>query len=375
MLRIAVPIVVVVAVAIVALTASQRRTDELIVSGFAEAEDIRVGSRVAGRVSAVHVEEGTHVAQGALLIEFEPHDLHQRLAEARATLAARQAVLNQRRAGFRSEDIAQARARRDHAVAVLEKLQAGPRPLEIKILEDRLARTAALLARAKTEHARVARLFEASQASPEEMDIAERSLETAHAEHAVAEDELALAREGTRAEEIAEGRAQLAEVQAALALVESGYRPEDVAEAEALVAAAEANIAAIQQQVAELEVRAPVDGVIEAINLARGDLVAAGAPVLTLIDESKLWVRAYVPERRLSIAVGQRVAVRFDALPDRTIPGRIVYVAAQAEFTPANVQTPEERVKQVFRIKVVLDEGHGDVRPGMAGDVLLESAE
>jgi multidrug resistance efflux pump len=90
------------------------------------------------------------------------------------------------------------------------------------------------------------------------------------------------------------------------------------------------------------------------------------------MDTSELWVRAYLPENHLDVQVGQKVAVSVDSFPGRRFDAHISYVARQAEFTPGNVQTPEERSKQVFRIKVTLDSGLQELRPGMAADVWLE---
>ena len=85
------------------------------------------------------------------------------------------------------------------------------------------------------------------------------------------------------------------------------------------------------------------------------------------------WVRAYVPENHLNLKLGQAVRVTVDSFPGRTFAGRIAFVARQAEFTPGNVQTPEDRSQQVFRIKVNLIEGLDVLRPGLAADVWLES--
>jgi len=374
MLRRGLLIAPLVLIAIGVLAWSQRRAAPFFVSGYLEADEIRVGSRVGGRVQLVHVEEGQRVAQGDKLVTLDPFDLQEQLAEAQAVLAARKAVLDKLRAGFRQEAIAQARAKRDRAAALLARLEAGPRPLELQILEDRLEVARANLVRAQSEYERVKKLYDEAQATRDEMDEATRQIDAARASFAAARDELALAREGTRAEEIAEAGASLSQAEAALAELKAGYRAEEIAEAEANVQAAQAARDAIRRRLDELTILAPLDGSVEAVDLQPGDLVAVNAPVLTLVDASRLWVRAYVPENRINLRIGQRVQLRVDALPDRRFAGRILFIARQAEFTPANVQTPEERSKQVFRIKVLVDEGREVLRPGMSADVFLESA-
>jgi multidrug resistance efflux pump len=235
-----------------------------------------------------------------------------------------------------------------------------------------LAAAAAELAKAQADFDRVERLYQSASASDEERRDVSRLLDVAKARQAEARDALALAREGTRPEDIADARAALAMEEAALKLAESGYREEEVAEAQGTAQAAAAAVAAIERQLAELTITAPADCVVEALDLQPGDLIAPNAPVISLVRDEPLWVRAYVPENRMNLQVGQKVWVRVDALPQRRFAAHVVFVARQAEFTPSNVQTPEERSKQVFRVKVVLDEGRGALRPGMAADVFLE---
>lgn len=367
--RIVVASVVLVAAAVGVLFWQQSREGEFFVSGIIEADDMRVGSRVGGRVERVHVEEGDRVEAGTVLVSLEPYDLNERLAEARAMLAARQAELDKLQAGFRAEEVAEARARRDRLKARLEELEAGPRPLEIEILEDRLTAAEAEFVDAQKEYERVKSFFENDQASREEMDEARRRFDVSRANRRAAANELALAREGTRAEQLAQARAALAEAEHALALLEHGYREEEIAQARAQAEAARAAAAAIEQQIEELRIKAPIDCVVESIELEPGDLMAPNAPVIALLDPSRLWIRAYVPENRLDLKLGQQVSFRVDSYPERRFTGRIAFVSRQAEFTPSNVQTPEERSKQVFRIKVEVTESLDVLRAGMSADV------
>jgi len=354
---------------------SQGRTGPFVVSGFIESHQIRVGSRVGGRVETVHVVEGQTVVQNDVLLGLEPYDLLERLAEAEAELQAREARLAKLVDGPRKEEIEGARAGRNWAQAALDKAVTGPRSQEIKIAEDKSARAEAELLNAQKDYARVKNLFGNDQAADEEMDEVQRDLSVAQANAAEARDELDLLHAGTRAEEIAQARARLAEAEQALALLEAGTRKEEVSEAKAMVASARAAVAGVQRQIAELSVRAPLDSVVEAVDLRPGDLIAPNAPVIALSDPSELWVRAYVPENRLDLQIGQKIAVRVDSFPKQRFAGHISFISRAGEFTPSNVQTPEERSKQVFRIKVVLDEGLDLLRAGMAADVFLEPAE
>lgn len=377
MTRRIVPVVIVVSLLVAALVYRQRATGPLVVSGFVEADEIRLGSRVGGRVSEVLVEEGAAVAAGQVLIRLEPYDLLRRLEEAQANLAARRADLEKLQRGFRSEEVAQAAARVERLKQKLKALEDGPRPEEIEAARASQRLAVAQHDRAKKTHERNVSLATAdvSAVSRDALDRSHEELRVSLAQREVRDQELRLLEQGTRAEDKAAARAELAEAEAAWQLTYNGYRAEDVAQAAATVKAAQASVDAMQSQIAELEVRAPAAGVIDALDLQPGDLTPPNAPVLTVVDYSKLWVRAYVPENRIPLQVGQSLKVTVDSFPRQSFRGHVTFLARQAEFTPSNVQTPDERAKQVFRVKVTLDLDPADrsrLRPGMSANVYLE---
>ena len=377
MIKAAIAIAVAVVVLLAALLFSQSRHEPFKVSGFIEADEIRVGSRVGGRTARVLVVEGQRVKPGEVLVELEPYDLRERRAQAAGELAARQADAQRLANGPRPEEIAQGVARRDRLAAVLNKLRTGPRKQEIAAAESNVNLAQAQLDWAQTNFNRTKPLFESHAASELEMNKAIEDLKVAKATVSVRHHELDLLREGTRPEEIAEAEAQLAEAEQALKLLQNGYRAEEKQQARAAVEAAAAAVRVVDEQIRELTIKSPGDAIVEALDLQPGDLAAANAPVLSLLDTNSLWVRAYVPENRLDVRIGQHVAVTVDSFPGRRFPARVTFVSRQAEFTPNNVQTPEERSKQVFRIKVSLENtADRDVlRPGMAADVWLEGKD
>ncbi len=340
------------------------------VSGFIEAHEIRLGSRVGGRVAKVHVEEGDAVTAGQVLVELDPFDLPARRAEAEAMQAASEAEYARLRQGFRAEEVDQARHRYEQLEAKHEQLVEGPRRQEIEVARQRLAAAEAELTLARQNHGRTQQLVERDAMPREELDRAVTELNVALRTVAARHEELNLLEEGTRPEEIAAAKAQLEEARAAWEMHQRGYRAEDVAQAKARVDAARASLRVIDAQLDELSILAPIDGVVETMELRPGDLVGAGAAVMSMFDTSELWVRSYLPaDTRL--AVGDRLAVTVDGFPDERFFGEVTFIAAEAEFTPMNVQTPEDRARQVFRFKVTLREGRERLRPGMLADVWL----
>jgi multidrug resistance efflux pump len=356
------------------LVYSQMRVEPLKVSGYVEADEIRLGSRVGGRVKAVHCQEGQTVTAGTLLLELEEFDLLAKKAEAAAQVAASEAELARLKNGFRAEEIAQAQARVERLAAKHKMLVDGPRVEEINAARARRDLAIAQVERARLTYARLKDLFaqETGSVSRDEVDRSTEEVKVTEQNQRVREEELQLLEEGTRAEEITAAAAELKEAEEALKLFNAGNRPEDITHAEAAVAAVQAALAVIEAQLNELQVRASVDGVVEAIELQPGDMVGMGAPVVSLMDTRTLWVRAYVPESRLNIAIDQAVRITTDSFTSESFRGQVTFISRQAEFTPRNIQTPEERSKQVFRIKVTLMNGLDKLRPGMAADVWLE---
>ncbi len=353
---------------------SQYRPQVDRVSGFIEADEIRVGSRLGGRVSKVYVEEGEQVTQGQVLLELEPYDLLQREQEAVQTLAARDATYDRLAGGFRPEDIAQAKANHDQFKARLDLLEAGPRAQEIAAARARVDVADAELTLAQGNYERRSKLFQTNAVAREELDQASEQLALAEALVIVRKEELELLEIGTREEEIREARARVEQAYQAWQRAENGYEDKEVEAAKAARDAAEAALDVIREQKKELTVTSPIDGVIEALDLLNGDLVGAGAPILSIMDQNRMWVRAYVPQNRVGLQIGEQLQVTVDSFENESFLGEVQFIARQAEFTPSNVQTPEERAKQVFRIKVALRDGFRKLRPGMTADVWLKPA-
>ena len=154
--------------------------------------------------------------------------------------------------------------------------------------------------------------------------------------------------------------------------LERGNRPEDIAAAKAALEREERQLAYLERQRAESVVRAPAAGIIESMNLRPGDLVGANQPVAKMLEPSQLWVRVYVPEPQLGrVRIGQKAALTVDTFPKRSFPGHVVEIRTQAEYTPRNVQTLDQRMDQVFAVKVAIDPVP-ELKPGMAATVRLE---
>jgi HlyD family secretion protein len=158
-----------------------------------------------------------------------------------------------------------------------------------------------------------------------------------------------------------------------LEILETGPRSERIAAQEALVRQAEAAIAQLDAALAQTIVLAPFGGTVTIKHREPGEIVAAGTPVVTVMDPDDRWVRIYVREDALGrLSIGQDVSISADTYPDRRYGGRIIYISNEAEFTPRNVQTTEERVKLVYEVRVrITRDAQFELKPGTAADVHL----
>lgn len=345
---------------------------EFIVSGIIEADDIHVGSKVGGRVLKVVAREGQEVKAGETIVLLEPNELDASLAESQAGLRQAEAKLALLTAGYRQEEIEQAEASVKQFRAELAQLQSGPRQQEID-----QARADWMAAKAQAENSqkflkRMDDLVKRELIARQEFDDAQTKAEESEQRMKAARERHDLLLAGTRKEEIERARQRLNEADAKLRQLKSGFRKEEIAQARSEVEMARARVQLLRTQLDETVIKAPVDAVVEVLKLEPGDLVGAGRAVATLLRKSNLWVRAYVPEEKLGfVHPGLKVTVRVDSFPTRDFTGVVRRVHRQAEFTPRNVQTREERVLQVFQTEVVIEDPDRVLRPGMNADVAI----
>jgi HlyD family secretion protein len=234
-------------------------------------------------------------------------------------------------------DAPELRARRDQAAAQLAEFEAGSRKEEIAAAKHDWEAMAADLEKARVDLRRAEQLFAEKTISPTEHDQAVTRVQTLENNVAADKSRYDLLLAGTRPERIAQARAQLAEIDA---------------------------------QLREMKIFAPSDCVVEVLSVKVGDVLAQNREIATLLLAEHLWVRVYVPEPWLGhIQLGEAVKVRVDSDPNKDFQGTVEQIAREAEFTPRNVQTVGERIKQVFGIKIRLDNREGKFRAGMSADV------
>jgi HlyD family secretion protein len=336
-----------------------RRADLLAGSGTIEARNIRVGSKVGGRILEVRVREGDRVEPGQVLVTFDEKELRAAQDQSRANLEKMER-------GFRPEEIAQARAAAAQARADYELKRNGSRKEDIEAARAEMERARADAVRAQRNFQRVNDLANVEIFSKQQRDDAEAAAKMAAAAQRGAEEKLLQLERGFRAEEIASAEAHYRQTQAALQLMERGNRREDIEAARAQFLDAEARYR-------ERQVLAPSAAIVEVLDVRPGDLIAPNTPIGTLLERDQIYVRIYIPETRIGeVRVGQKAEIRVDSFPDETFSAEVEQINQKAEFLPRNVQTRDERVHQVFGVKLRIPDPSGRIRAGMAADVKLK---
>ena len=337
------------------------RDSSLQGSGTVEARDIRVGSKVGGRIDKVLVREGDAVNAGQVLITFDDKELQAALDQSKA--AAEKAAR-----GYRPEEIAEAKAALAEAKAEYEQRKNGYRREDIAAAQADLDRAKADAARAKLDYDRYEALSQKDLVSKQQRDTAEAAYRMTDAAQANAQHKLDELQHGYRPEEIAASQARYEQAEATYSKFERGNRREDVDLAKASFSYDEARFR-------EREVVAPSNATVEVLDVRPGDLIAPNTPVATLLERDQIYIRIYIPETEIGhVTLGQKAEVRVDSFSKTVFEGVVEQINQQAEFLPRNVQTREERVHQVFGVKVRIDDPSNRIRAGMAADVKLKAA-
>jgi HlyD family secretion protein len=317
-------IIAIIAVAAVAALIISRHGNgvkgEIKVSGTVEATTVELSFKVGGRLSRRLVDEGMQVTAGQLVALLEDDELKEERSARSADEKASRAALADLEAGSRREEIAQGEASL----------------IRMKADADKLARDAV----------RAEKLFTREVIPRSELDAARAGREAS--------------------------AAAMHEAEQRLKLLKAGPRPDAVRQARARVDASSAGLSQAETRLTQATLTAPMAGLVLAKHAEPGEMLAPGAPVVTVARMDEVWLRGYVPEADVGrVAIGQRARITADAWPGRILEGRVSFISSEAEFTPKNVQTEKERVKLVYRIKITLPNPKGELKPGMPVDAVI----
>ena len=305
---------------LLAACSKQENPKELTASGTIEATDVNIAAKLPAQIAGIYVEEGSKVDSGSLIVVQDHSALDIQLSGAEAALNAAKAQYVLTEKGARSEDVKAA----EEAVVAAQANR--------KLAADELERT---------------RNLQKGDAATKEM------VDQAETHFRVAQSQLA------QAEQNAEKVKHLA-------------RPEDISGASARVEQLEAERDRVRKLIDDAFITSPTNGIITHKVLEQGELAAQGSTVATVTDLSKMYLMIYVTETDLPrVKLGETVDVHVDGMPHKSYPGIISFISPEAEFTPKNIQTKDDRIKLVFGVKVEVANPNGELKKGLPADAVV----
>ena len=313
-------VVIVIAVILINYFRNNKDNGALSLSGNIEVTETNLGFKLPGRVVELTVDEGQAVQTGQFLARLDSAELAGVVMQNKASL--------------------------QEAITKLSELKAGSRTQEIERAQANVNAQAADLEKVKKDFERSEILYKNGAISTSQFDAAQSAYNAKTAQYKSAQETSSLVREGPRKEDI-----QAAE-----------YRVQQV----------RAILHTSEERLKDTTLYAPVSGIIIRKNVELGETLSAGAPAVTLGDLENPWVKVYVKENRLGqVKLGQKAEVKVDSFKNKTYEGTVTFISSEAEFTPKNVQTEEERVKLVFGVKVKVKNENNELKPGMPADVRI----
>ena len=353
-------------------------------SGNMELTQVDISFKVAGKLIARTVNEGDPVKKGQLIARIDQLQTMRQNQAQQASVQSAQMQLSQSATSIawqqatNEADIELRRADIRQAQANLDQLLNGSRPEEIQQAQAAVADARTQAEQARLDWERAQTLYKNDDISTAQRDQYQARANSTAALLRQAEERFALVKEGPRKEEIAAARATLARAQAALKVSEANAlevkrKQEDLAGRKAEMERAQAQLGVTQSQLDDTSVYSPIDGVVLVKSAEVGEVLAAGTTVLTIGDLDHPWLRGYIKETDLGrVKLGQKVKLTTDSYPGKAYWGHVSFIASEAEFTPKQIQTTEERVKLVYRIKIDVDNSSHELKSNMPVDADIE---
>jgi HlyD family secretion protein len=309
-------------------------SDIITLYGNVDIRQVQLAFNDNERIDKLLVDEGNAIHAGQLVAQLVQQRFLDAVAQDQATAAAQRQVVARLLAGSRPEEIAEARA-------------------DVAAAQADVAAAEANVTNAELLYRRQQTLSEQQYVSLQIRDDAQRSYLAEQA--ALSAKRQVLAAKGQ-----------------ALRLAVIGPRKEDIAAAQATLKAYTAALALAQKELADAQLYAPADGVIQSRILEPGDMATPQTPVFTLALDNPLWVRAYLPEPEMGkVALGMRAWIESDSFPGQRFPGWIGYISPVSEFTPKNVETTQLRSQLVYRVRVYACNPDHRLRLGMPATVVI----
>ena len=355
-------------------------TDRIVLSGNIELTQVDIAFKTSGRLIERTVDEGANVQKGMVIARLDREQLlRQRetaqaaLQTAEAQLAESQSALQWQRATMqadlqlRNADLATAQSR-------LLELKNGARPQEIQEAKEAVASAQSQYDQAKKDWDRAQTLYKNDDISTSQYDQAHTRFDGASSQLNQAKQRADLVFAGARSEDVESAASQVDRARASLKMgeansIETQRREQDLVARHGDIDRAHAQIALIDTQLADTIASSPIDGVVLVKAADVGEVLAPGTSVVTVGDIDHPWLRAYIREQDLGrVKLGAATKVTTDSFPGKVYNGKVTYISSEAEFTPKQIQTAEERVKLVYKVKIEIDNPRHELKSNMPAD-------
>ena len=358
--------------------------NRLHLSGNIELTEVDISFKAPGKLVELNVDEGSFVRKGMVIARIDREQMERQrmrdsagVASAESQFKQMQTMIAYQRETLES-DVALKKAEQRAAQAKLDELLAGSRPQDIQVSRAAVADAGAQHEQARLDWDRARELFKNDDISRAQYDQFRMRFESSAAQLKQADERLAIVVEGPRKEEIASARAQVERAAAATRLSEANRlelrrKEEELRARRAEIERSRAQVAITDSQINDMVVVSPIDGVVLVKSAEVGEVLAAGTTVVSIGDIDHPWLRGYINERDLGrVKIGDTAQITTDSFPGKIYPGRVSFIASEAEFTPKQIQTQEERVKLVYRIKIEASNPKHELKSNMPVEASIQ---
>lgn len=326
------------------------KSDKLLFSGTVESTQIDITSEVSGKVLKIDKDEGAAIKKDDVVATIDATSQELNVRQYEAVVKAKEAKLEELKAGSRNEQIKQQEAAVEAAKAAVNSSKASVDNsyINYNYWLDKYNKSKSL----------------ANSGASAENDLTEAQyrLDTANQQLISAQKQLD------------SSHSQLQSSQAQLELLRNGATNQAIRASEAELEQSQAALEQAKLTLGKFKIKSPIDGTYIVKNVNIGDMVNTGTSVGKVSDLKDLWIKIYIPQRNLNlVSVNQSIDLTSAALPSKIIKGKVVFVASEAEFTPKNTETAEAKENTVFKVKISIQDNIDILRPGMTVDAHIPS--
>lgn len=313
-----------IVVGLLLISCSPESKKEISLTGTLESIEVTISSKVAGEIKYLAVDEGSKIALNDTLLFIDPSDYEIQYKQALANSEVYEAQYLQFIRGTRKEDLKQA--------------------------EEGLIQAEANFKNAEDDYHRTNNLFETGSVSNKQKDDAQTRYTVAQAQYNSAKQLVEKLRVGSRAEEILAAKARFNQ--------------------------SKAQAEAVKKKLDDCKVISPMSGYVTKRLVDQGEFIGVGMPLVRIANLDVMNIMVYLPETQLGkVNLGDKAEVTVDTYPDKKFPGEVIFISPEAEFTPKNIQTKEERVKLVFGVKIKVKNPDHSLKAGLPADVVLKLSD